>query len=130
MSAVTLSSVGPSKRKPGVRGKFRLSQKKLGLAACALLFSALSAFSQSSDSILPGPQPPDAPPAWKRLVGIYADKEDPKVTFILLEQDGKLFWRDDKGTNRELVVFTEEVTPVPERTTIPANPAAHNDSSS
>jgi D-alanyl-D-alanine dipeptidase len=71
MSAVTSSSVGPSKKKPGACGKFRFSREKLEFAALVLFFSAVSAFSQSSDSILPGPKPAGAPATWKAWIGDY-----------------------------------------------------------
>jgi D-alanyl-D-alanine dipeptidase len=70
----------------------------------ALLLSFLSAcalFAQPPDSLLPGSKPVDAPPEWKQLVGIYLD-EDSKHSFVLLEQDGKFFWRDEKGVSREV----------------------------
>lgn len=41
-------------------------------------------------SILPGPKPPDVSLAWKQLVGIYSDG---KTSTILLERDGKLYWK-------------------------------------
>jgi D-alanyl-D-alanine dipeptidase len=64
------------------------------LSACAL-------FARPPDSLLPGSKPVDAPPEWKQLVGVYLD-EDSKHSFVLLEQDGKFFWRDEKGVSREV----------------------------
>ena len=118
MSGVNLSSVGPSKSKPGARGSFRFSTKRLALSAFALFFTALPAFGQSSDSIVPGPKPPDAPAEWRRLVGIYSSKEDPKITFILLERNGKLFLHDDKGVDR-MLVFADKATSTPEAKNTP-----------
>ncbi len=106
MSVVTSSSVGQSKRKPGARGKLRLSQKKPCLAASALLFCALSAFSQSSDSILPGPKPQDTPHEWKQLVGIYDynSLSSSKQTMIVFEKDQRLFLQsqDSQGKAEEI----------------------------
>ena len=94
MSAVNSSNAGPSTKKPGAHGKFRLPQKKLSIAAFALFFGALPAIGQSSDSILPGPKPPDTPLEWKRLVGIYGPKDQ---SVIVLERDGHLLWRAPDG---------------------------------
>ncbi|HEY1469801.1 MAG TPA: M15 family metallopeptidase [Candidatus Acidoferrum sp.] len=62
-----------------------------------LYFSLLSAASNPQQTatapgspILPGPEPPDVPLAWKQLVGVYSDG---KTSTILLEQDGKLLWK-------------------------------------
>ena len=102
MSAVTSSSVGPSKRKPGARANLipvilhRLSPLAL------FLFSFTScAVSQDASSIAPGPKPSDAPKQWKELIGIYSGDQDKTRSFILLEQDGKLLWRDEKGASQE-----------------------------
>jgi len=88
-----------------VRTELRLSLKRISvlpLLIFALLACAVRA--QSPATLLPGPKPPDAPSEWKQLVGIYLD-EDSKHSFVLLEQDGKLFWRDDKGKNQAISVF-------------------------
>jgi len=89
-----------------------------------------AASAQSGSSILPGPKPPDAPPQWKKLIGVYADKQNPKITYILLEQDGKLFWRDEEGTNRQFVASGDEVTPAPQGTKISSRATAHDKPSS
>ena len=93
MSNVILLSVEPSKRIPRVRSKVPLSHRKLILATFALLFVARLAFGQSSDSVLPGPKPPDAPAEWKQLVGIYDynSPNSPKQTMIVFEKDRHLF---------------------------------------
>ena len=88
-----------------MRTELRLSLKRISvlpLLIFALLACAVRA--QSPATLLPGPKPPDAPSEWKQLVGIYLD-EDSKHSFVLLEQDGKLFWRDDKGKNQAISVF-------------------------
>jgi len=95
MSGVTLPKVGQAKRKPSTRSKFRFCQKKLGLAGCVILFSCLTAFCQSSNSILPGAKPPDAPLEWKQFVGIYGPKDQ---SVIILERDEHLLWRLSDGT--------------------------------
>src|SRR5947207_1370276 len=73
---------------------------------------AALAVAQSNDSILPSPKPPDASPEWKRLVGIYAFKHDPKIAFILFENEGKLFSHHGDGSTSEFIaildVFPEE----------------------
>jgi D-alanyl-D-alanine dipeptidase len=75
------------------------SARRNFIAAFAVLlyFSLLSpvstrpqAATAPASSILPGPQPADAPIAWKQLVGIYSDGE---TSTILLERDGKLLWK-------------------------------------
>ena len=102
MSAVTSSSVGPSKRKCGARGKFRFS--RVEFAALVLFFSAVSAFSQSSNSILPGPKPPDAPAEWKRFVGIYEYNSygNHKQNIIILERDQRAFMHYPSGPDEEI----------------------------
>jgi len=53
---------------------------------------------QSSASLTPGPKPSDVSSDWKQLVGIYADEDlSSKHTFVLLENGGKLYWREDTG---------------------------------
>ena len=111
MSAVTSSNAGPPRRKPGVPADSRFLRISLPiLAAVALSCFPSLALSQSSTALLPGPKPPDPPAEWKQLVGIYLDKES-KHTFVLLERDRKLFWRDEKGVSREFSVYNETVFP-------------------
>lgn len=80
----------PTSRPSAVRGLSRLG---------VLLFTTVSAsFGQQAapagSSLLPGPQPADAPAAWKEMVGIYGKGE---ATGILLESGGKLVWRTEDG---------------------------------
>src|SRR6267142_6274818 len=111
MSAVTSSNAGPPRRKPGVPADSRFLRISLPiLAAVALSCFPSLALSQSSIALLPGPKPPDPPAKWKQLVGIYFDEES-KHTFVLLERDRKLFWRDEKGVSREFSVYNETVFP-------------------
>ena len=91
--------------------EFGLRLKRRTVAA--FLFGLLStpvSFAQSQSALLPGPKPADAPLEWKQLVGIYLD-EDSKHSFVLLEQDGKLFWRDEKGGSKEFSVYKGIVFP-------------------
>ncbi|HKV24440.1 MAG TPA: M15 family metallopeptidase [Candidatus Acidoferrum sp.] len=77
----------------------------LAIMLLALACLATPACAQTTSSLEPGAKPADAPQEWKQLVGIYLDEpkslepNTPKPTrlFILLEDGGKLFWRDDKG---------------------------------
>src|SRR5262249_8211830 len=85
-----------------------LSQEKLLLAGFALFFGALPTLGQSSDFILPGPKPPAASREAERLVGIYSG-EDPKRSNVLLERNGKLFLRDDRGKDWDFDVHGESV---------------------
>ena len=111
MSAVTSSNAGPRRRKPGVPADSRFLRIKLSfLAAVALGCFPSHVLSQSSVALLPGPKPLDSPAEWKQLVGIYLD-EDSKHSFVLLEQDKKLLWRDEKGVSREFSVYKELVFP-------------------
>jgi D-alanyl-D-alanine dipeptidase len=91
------------------KSTFRL--KSCAVAAVfLLLLSARASFAQSSNALLPGPKPADAPLEWKQLVGIYLD-EDAKHSYVLLEQDGKLFWRDEKGVSQDFSVYKGIVFP-------------------
>jgi len=71
MSAVTSSSVGPSKKKPGARG--RLLSRTWCPWLTPLVFAVLSATSvgQTHEFASPGPKPADVPPDWKKWVGEY-----------------------------------------------------------
>ena len=62
-----------------------------------VLTPALSAQVTNSTeiSLVPGPQPAEAPLEIKRIVGIYGQEPD---RIILLERNGILFYRDAKGT--------------------------------
>src|SRR2546430_8360026 len=105
MSGVNLSNVGPSKKNPGARARqpptvSRLSSTTLlGVALC------IAACSPPRASVVPGPKPLDAPKEWKELLGIYSGEENKKASFILLEQDGKLFWRDEKASSKEFRII-------------------------
>jgi D-alanyl-D-alanine dipeptidase len=111
MSAVNSSNAGPPRGRPGVPTDLRFPRTRLSIlvAAAVSCFPSL-ALSQSSSALLPGPKPPDSPAEWQALVGIYLD-EDSKHSFILLEQNGKLFWRDEKSVSREFSVQKDIVFP-------------------
>jgi D-alanyl-D-alanine dipeptidase len=49
--------------------------------------------------ILPGPKPPDAPPEWKGILGIYGSGKD---ALILLESDQQLYLIDQKKSRPAL----------------------------
>jgi D-alanyl-D-alanine dipeptidase len=94
-----------------VNDKFDFLLKKRAVAALFLgTFFAWVSFAQSSNALLPGPKPADAPLEWKQLVGIYLD-EDAKHSYVLLEQDGKLLWRDEKGVSQDFSVYKGIVFP-------------------
>ncbi len=70
----------------------------LTIALCPLFVLApLSA--QSSSSLAAAPKPPDALAQWKELVGIYGQG---KQTNIVLEREGRLFWRTSGGVELPL----------------------------
>jgi zinc D-Ala-D-Ala dipeptidase len=58
----------------------------------------------AAQSILPGPKPPDASPEWKRHVGIYeySSYQPPKVTYIILERNQRLYLRYPSGKEVEI----------------------------
>jgi D-alanyl-D-alanine dipeptidase len=128
MSAVTSSNVGPSKKKLGARGKFRLFQKQLGLAALALLFSGLPSFAQSSNSLLSGLKPPDAPSQWKEFIGEYGLGTE-ATRYFVFERNGELLLAHASGGEAKLQQvsandFTDSAVLLP-RT---SNPPLHKDS--
>jgi D-alanyl-D-alanine dipeptidase len=73
----------------------------LAFPSSALLQSQ-TATHLGGNSLLPGPQPADAPTAWKQLVGVYehSSLNRPKVKMIVLEVDGKLFIQLDRMTGK------------------------------
>jgi D-alanyl-D-alanine dipeptidase len=89
----------------------------LSLAALAVSLLVRFSAAQTALSIEPGPKPSDAPPEWKQLLGIYLDEPEsvssdaskPKHTFVLLEQGGKLLWRDDKGVLSAVMISGNDV---------------------
>ena len=63
------------------------------LPCCVALFPALKSQTArtSTEPLLPGPEPKDAPRLWKELVGIYGGKKEQDT--IILERDQRLYWR-------------------------------------
>jgi zinc D-Ala-D-Ala dipeptidase len=91
------------------------SKQSVGLlffAAIALsIFCSFTYLTAQSPPILePGPKPADVFLEWKQLVGIYSD-EDSKHSFVLLEQGGKLFWRDDQGKSQDIALMGGVIFP-------------------
>jgi D-alanyl-D-alanine dipeptidase len=95
----------------------------LAAALGALLFEASFGHAQNNPAGLPpGPKPPDAPAAWKKLVGIYLDEpksltqDAPKPTrsFFLLEDNGQLLWQDDQGKRNQFSVMQDQIVFPPE----------------
>jgi len=86
-----------------VRVEGRSSSQRVAVLAFVLLSVASLAPAQSPNALPPGPKPLDVSPEWKQLVGIYLD-EHSKHSFILLERDEKLFWRDEKGVSLPFLV--------------------------
>src|SRR5215470_4311868 len=109
MSAVNLSSVWLRK------GNSLASGTKESLFAASVLSGLLllgckHPSSQNSESLLPGPKPADAVLLEKQLVGIYSD-EQTKRKYVVLEEAGKLYWRDEKGQTKPLSVAGNDVFP-------------------
>jgi D-alanyl-D-alanine dipeptidase len=126
MSGVNLSSVRPSKRKPGARGRRKSFWNLHSLVALTVLALGPVSLAQSNDSFFPGPKPPDAPSRWKQLTGIYFD-EDSKHSYIVLEDHGQLLWRDDKGKTLPLSIIGDTVFPPSEGTDIIGHSIARDD---
>jgi D-alanyl-D-alanine dipeptidase len=86
-----------------VYNRLALSAPRFLLALAASLFIYLGALpaqsvnAASETSRAPGSPPPDAPLAWKQLVGIYAPDKHSEI--IILERDEKLFWLVNKATS-------------------------------
>jgi D-alanyl-D-alanine dipeptidase len=110
MSAVNSSNVGPSKKKPGAPVSQAISLRLISREVFLILAFAVTTLAQSNSTILPGPKPADAPRKQKELVGIYLDEKG-KHSYLVLEDRGKLLWRDDKGKSAPLGVDGETVFP-------------------
>jgi len=114
MSGVNLSNAGPLKKKLGARGRQTAPPvTRFPFNALVLVALCLVACSGPTVSIVPGPEPADAPQKWKELLGIYSGDENKKLSFILLEQDGKLLWRDEKGANKEFRILNANTVVIP-----------------
>jgi D-alanyl-D-alanine dipeptidase len=112
MSAVTSSSAGPRRRKPGVPAD--QSARKRNLVALVLFFVVFNAaaLGQAPASLLPGPKPADASERWKAFIGIYKD-ETSKTTLFVLENEGQLAYRieDSTGLASRTIQLTEGPLP-------------------
>jgi N-acyl-D-aspartate/D-glutamate deacylase/D-alanyl-D-alanine dipeptidase len=107
--------------------KLRISAAKAGAPTVALLLPLIIASAQQTlDPLFPGPKPQDAPAEWKQLVGIYLD-EHAKQSFILLEQDGRLYWRDDKGKSQPISVAYGHIFPPSEGKSIVGHSIERNE---
>src|SRR5262249_3313398 len=113
MSGVNLSNGGPLKSKPGAPAELnRLRNCCLPVLALILLAFSSSSYGQSTNSLPTGPKPLDASREQKQLVGVYLD-EDSKRSFVLLERDGKLYWRDQKGEEWNFQVVSDDALFIP-----------------
>jgi D-alanyl-D-alanine dipeptidase len=116
MFVVISLSGGPSKKNPGMRGNY---STRFGLSLCFIIGFFLATLTpllaQSSLSILPGAKPPDAPKELKQLVGIYSDESKKKQSYILLEDNGRLLWRNKKGENLPFGVLGDIAFPPSEK---------------
>jgi D-alanyl-D-alanine dipeptidase len=84
--------------------ELRRSLKRCSVLALAIfILGSIAAHPQSQNPILPGPKPADVSKDWKQLVGIYLG-EDSKHSFVLLEQGGQLFLRDDERKDHEIFI--------------------------
>jgi D-alanyl-D-alanine dipeptidase len=81
---------------------------RLSLALPFLIFTSILPASHtlqaqtattSVDSLLPAPQPHDAPPEWKQFLGIYGQGSGAVTIF---EKDHKLFWRDAQNNHYQI----------------------------
>jgi len=88
MSAVNSSNVGPSKKKPGVRGSRPSRLNRSFLLFCAFLLFVFSTPAQSTDPLHPDHKPDDITPQWKAVIGDYGGQDG---TLVLLERGGNLF---------------------------------------
>lgn len=78
----------------------RIRPRRITLLSFILLGFLSLAFAQSPNAVLPGPKPADAPLEWKQLVGIYS-LDRTKESFVLLEQNLHLIWRDSHNVSDE-----------------------------
>jgi len=87
---------------------FRLSFALPFLFLASFLSASTASRAQTAppanNSLLPGPKPPDAPPEWKRHVGIYeySSYQAPNVTGIILERNQRLYLRSLSGSEIEI----------------------------
>jgi len=79
--------------------KSRKRLPQLLLVCLCLLGTAAPLCAQTAattaNALTPGPKPPDAPPEWKQLVGIFGQVKEP--SFIVLERNRSLIWHQADG---------------------------------
>jgi D-alanyl-D-alanine dipeptidase len=82
---------------------FLLKRRSVATAFVGLL-SACVLLAQSSDGLLPGPKPPDAPLEWKRFVGIYeySNNGSYKHSVIILERNQRPHMHSSSGPDEEI----------------------------
>jgi D-alanyl-D-alanine dipeptidase len=137
MCAMTSSSASRLKKKPGVPDSHSMARIRSGglsanrhgfpppsplklLVLCCFLVafaSAAVAFSQSSDSILPGPKPADTPAQWKKWIGDYGG---PFNVYIVSDTDGKILITLRTGTENSTKYRLLEKIPIPD---LPSRPS-------
>jgi zinc D-Ala-D-Ala dipeptidase len=76
------------------------------LALGSTVLVACAAFAQSANPILPGPKPPDIPPAWKPWVGEYGGAGPYQIgaVYALSERDG-VIWILERGPKSERATY-------------------------
>jgi len=118
MSGVNLLSFWACKSNSLRRGT-KESLFAAGFLSCLILLGCRhpSPISQNGTSLLPGPKPADATLQDKQLVGIYSDEKTDRK-YVVLEQAGKLYWRDERGQTKPLSVLGNDVFPPSEGTSI------------
>jgi len=92
MSGVNLSNVGPSKKKPGARGRRLPTGNSLLFYLCAasLFIFECIATAQTSSQLGSIPPPPDAQSEWKPFLGDFQQIDGTEV-LIVHELNGKLY---------------------------------------
>jgi len=128
MSGVNLSNVGHLKKKPGAHNPKPFTAFRVAFFSIAVLLFASRSLAQSSESILPGPKPADAPDEWKQFIGEYG-LPSYAHHFFVFERNGEfLLARASGGEARLQRVsandFTDSAVILP-RTN---NPPLHKDS--
>lgn len=102
MSAVNLLNAGPSKKKAGARSGLSTRFRPIAIATFACFVFAATALAQSSDLLLPGPEPPDVAAEWKSAIADYPSElgvltvlERNKAFFISGKEIGELKFEAD-----------------------------------
>lgn len=83
-----------------MRAEVRQSPCKIAFVMSAILVLIAAAAAQSPGTLLPGPKPPDVPPAWKLWIGEYTFQRIPGVVgvvYVVSEKDGSILISDRQG---------------------------------